>query len=150
MTSSDARAAAQADGPAELDRAECLRLLAAGVVGRVVFTERAMPAVHPVTYVLDGEEVVFRTVSGGKLAAARRHAVLAFEIDQIDPAGGTGWSVLGIGPAYEVLDTRRLAELAFRLPATGAASARDGRMIAVPLQHLTGRRLSVDPSAPAR
>ena len=27
----------------ELDRADCLRLLAAGVVGRVVFTEAAMP-----------------------------------------------------------------------------------------------------------
>ena len=39
----------------ELDRADCLLLLASGTVGRVVFTDAAMPAAHPVTDRLDGD-----------------------------------------------------------------------------------------------
>ena len=65
----------------DVQREECLALLAEGVVGRMVYTEGAMPAAHPVTYCLDGDEVVFRTGDGSKLAAAARHHVVGFEID---------------------------------------------------------------------
>jgi nitroimidazol reductase NimA-like FMN-containing flavoprotein (pyridoxamine 5'-phosphate oxidase superfamily) len=127
----------------ELHRAECLRLLAGGVVGRVVFTDAALPAAHPVTYLLDGEEVVFRTASGGKLAAATLHRVVAFQVDEIDVEARTGWSVLAIGEAYEVTDPRRLADLDARMPAQWVPNP-DGRSVhtvAVPLQRLTGRQL---------
>ena len=122
----------------ELGRDECLRLVAGGVVGRVVFTEAALPAAHPVAYLLDGGEVVFRTANGGKLAAATLHHVVAFQVDEVDPAGRTGWSVLGVGEAYEVTDARRLADLAARMPAPWAAN-QDSHTIAIPLQRLTGR-----------
>jgi nitroimidazol reductase NimA-like FMN-containing flavoprotein (pyridoxamine 5'-phosphate oxidase superfamily) len=125
----------------DLDRAECLRLLGKGIVGRVVFTDRALPAAHPVTYLLDGEEVVFRTAGGGKLSAARRHNALAFQIDEIDLGTSSGWRVLGIGECYEVVDQDRLADLALRLPPPWAATARDGHVIAIPMQSLTGRRV---------
>jgi hypothetical protein len=124
----------------ELDRSACLRLLAGADIGRVVFTEAALPAAQPVSYVLVGEEIVFRTANGSKLAAATRHAVVAFEVDEIDAASRSGWSVLGVGHAYEVTEPRRLADLALSnlvawvpgpLPHT----------IAIPLQHLTGRWL---------
>ena len=124
----------------ELDRADCLRLLAAGVVGRVVFTEAAMPAAHPVTYLLDDEEIVFRTAGGGKLAAATVHRVVAFQADEIDLEAGTGWSVLGVGEAYEVLEPKRLADLAGRMPPAWLPNI-DGHIVAIPLQRLTGRRL---------
>jgi len=42
----------------ELDRGECLRLLGKSTVGRVVFTEGALPAAHPVTYLLDDEDLL--------------------------------------------------------------------------------------------
>ena len=124
----------------ELDREECLRLLAGAIVGRVVFTEAALPAAHPVTYLLDGDEVVFCTAGGGKLAAATLHRIVAFQTDEIDSTGRTGWSVLGIGEAYEVTDPRRLADLADRLPGPWAAS-QGGHTVAIPLQRLTGRVL---------
>ena len=124
----------------ELGRDECLRLLAGSLVGRVVFTEAALPAAHPVTYLLDGGEVVFRTANGAKLAAATLHHVAAFQVDDVDPAARTGWSVLGVGEAYEVTDPRRLADLADRLPAPWAAN-HDGHTVAIPLQRLTGRVL---------
>ena len=124
----------------ELGREQCLRLLAGGVVGRVVFTEAALPAAHPVTYLLDGDEIVFCTANGGKLAAATLQRVVAFQVDEIDPEGRTGWSVLGVGQAYEVTDPRRLAELTDRMPATWLTN-RGGHTVAIPLQRLTGRVL---------
>jgi nitroimidazol reductase NimA-like FMN-containing flavoprotein (pyridoxamine 5'-phosphate oxidase superfamily) len=125
----------------ELNRADCLLLLAAGVVGRVVFTDAAMPAAHPVTYLLDGEEILFRTAGGGKLAAATVRRVVAFQVDEIDLEARTGWSVLGIGEAYEVTDPVRLADLDERMPPAWVPS-RGGHAVAIPLQRLTGRRLS--------
>ncbi|GAA0937965.1 pyridoxamine 5'-phosphate oxidase family protein [Pseudonocardia zijingensis] len=129
---------------AELAEAECLGLLAGKSIGRVVFTDAALPAAQPVSYLLDGTEVVFRTGGGAKLATATRGAVVAFEVDEIDTATRTGWSVLGVGEAYEVLDPHRLAELARRMPApwTGLwAPNCAAHTIAVPLRRLTGRRL---------
>jgi nitroimidazol reductase NimA-like FMN-containing flavoprotein (pyridoxamine 5'-phosphate oxidase superfamily) len=125
---------------AELDEVECLRLLAGQQIGRVVFTEAALPAAQPVTYLLDDEEIVFRTGGGGKLAAATRNAVVAFQVDRIDPGARTGWTVLGVGRAYEVVVPARLAELAERMPEPWAPH-RTAHTIAIPLQRLTGRRL---------
>jgi uncharacterized protein len=124
----------------ELDRDDCLRLLDQGVLGRVVYTDAAMPAAQPVNYLLDGQEVVFRTGGGSKLAAATRRAVVAVQADQIDSDTRTGWSVLGVGLAYEVTDSHRLAELAARLPVPWAAH-RTAHTIAIPLDHLSGRQL---------
>lgn len=124
----------------ELGRPECLRLLADQQIGRVAFTAHALPAVHPVAYLLDDEEIVFRTAAGGTLAAAVRQAVVGFQVDQIDPTTRTGWTVLGVGEAYEVLAPERLAELAAILPVPWVAG-RDGHVISVPLQILHGRLL---------
>ena len=128
----------------ELDEAECLRLLAGCEIGRVVFTDAALPAAQPVTYLLDDEEIVFRTRGGSKLAAATRNAVVAFQVDQIDPGTRTGWTVLGVGEAYEVTVPDRLAELAERMPVPWAPD-RTAHTIAIPLQRLTGRRLATLP-----
>ncbi|MEV4538757.1 pyridoxamine 5'-phosphate oxidase family protein [Asanoa sp. NPDC049518] len=126
---------------AELSRAECLRLIATGSVGRVVFTDGALPAAHPVTYLLDGEEVVFRTGGGGKLAAATVRNVVAFQVDDLRVGARAGWSVLGVGEAYEVVDAVRLGSLVPRMPRPWSESAVDGHTIAIPLRRLTGRRL---------
>jgi nitroimidazol reductase NimA-like FMN-containing flavoprotein (pyridoxamine 5'-phosphate oxidase superfamily) len=124
----------------EIDRAECLRLLATADLGRVIYTEGAMPAAHPVSYVLDGEEIVFRSAGGATLIAATRGAVVAFQVDRIDGEDHTGWSVLGIGQAYEVTDRSRLSALVRLLHAPWPPS-RGGHTISMPLARLTGRRL---------
>jgi uncharacterized protein len=124
----------------ELTRQECLALLADGVVGRVIFTDRAMPAAQPVNYILDGEEIVFRTANGSKLAAAIRHAVVGFQVDDIDIRARTGWSVLGVGEAYEVVHPGRLTKLAQRQPDPWVAD-HDAHTISITLQIISGRRL---------
>lgn len=124
----------------ELDRRECLRLLGCACIGRVVFTDSALPAAQPVNYLLDDEEIIFRTENGSKLAAATRHHVVAFEADEIDTQTRTGWSVLGVGEAYEVVEPTRLLELVARLPMPWAAG-HDQHTISIPLQRLSGRRI---------
>ena len=138
MTTSATTTAAERPELAELvdiDEAECLRLIAGHEIGRVVFTDSALPAAQPVAYLLDGEEVVFRTGGGSKLAAATRGAVVAFQVDHIDTATRTAWTVLGVGEAYEVTEPDRLAELVER------AADRTAHTVAIPLRRLTGRRL---------
>ena len=87
-----------------LERAECLALLATAPVGRVaVPVPGEAPLVVPVNFLLVGERVLFRTDYG----TVFRRAVLAeqpvsFQVDEIDVATRTGWSVLVAGQASEV------------------------------------------------
>lgn len=80
-----------------IPRHECLELLRGSFLGRVVVAMGALPAALPVTYRVMGEDIVFATGPGTKLEGAVRKAVVAFEVDEIDPATRTGWSVLVTG-----------------------------------------------------
>jgi len=88
----------------EIPRDECLRLIATVPVGRIIYTRQALPAVELVNFAMHDGDIVFRTSSSGKLAAAIRGAIVAFEVDQLDRAARTGWSVTTIGPSCEVSD----------------------------------------------
>ena len=94
-----------------LERDECLRLLAGAQVGRVAVVAGGNPLLLPVSYALDGEDVVFRTGAGSKLAAVRHGSQAAFEIDGVDEAGRKGWSVIVNGRTEEVTDDRELERL---------------------------------------
>ena len=101
------------DGPAleRLSDGECLRLAASVPVGRIVYTLRALPAVEPVNFAVHDGDIVFRTEPGGKLAAAVRQAVVAFEVDELDFSRRDGWSVTIVGTAREVTDPADVARL---------------------------------------
>ncbi|GAA4097362.1 MULTISPECIES: pyridoxamine 5'-phosphate oxidase family protein [Actinomadura] len=94
----------------ELDREECLRLIAPGGVGRVAFNDGEGPAVIPVNYVVDDGTVVFRTDLTGRLSQALRTALkgaqvrIAFEVDRIDEVRHEGWSVMLRGGARQLSD----------------------------------------------
>src|SRR5690606_10684839 len=85
-----------------LGREECMRLLASASLGRLGITTGALPTVLPVNFRLVGDQIVFRTGSGTKLDAATDNAVVAFEVDDMDPVWHTGWSVVVTGMAREV------------------------------------------------
>jgi uncharacterized protein len=124
----------------ELGRAECLGLLGQVSVGRMVFTDRTHPMVHPVNFSLDGEDVILRTASGGKLVAAVQGGTVAFEADEIDPATCSGWSVVVVGHAEVVTDIDQLVGLSGpdRRP---WAPGRTGHVIRIRAEEITGRRL---------
>ncbi len=124
----------------ELTRDECLRLLASVPVGRIVYTRRAMPAVELVNFALDGGDIVVRTDGSGKLAAATRGAVVAFEADTLDASQHRGWSVTAVGHSREVTDPADLARLRETGPRPWAPSERE-HFIRITPGILTGRRL---------
>ncbi|MFJ8383992.1 pyridoxamine 5'-phosphate oxidase family protein [Streptomyces sp. NPDC094438] len=94
----------------ELGRAEALELLGGVELGRVVFSEQALPAIRPVNHLLDRGTVVIRTHTGSAvLGHALRSEVVAYEADQFDTATRTGWSVVVTGRASRVTDPVDLA-----------------------------------------
>jgi hypothetical protein len=106
----------------QLSRDECLALMASVSLGRIVYTQRALPAVELVNFALDHGDIVIRTDGGGKLAAATQHSVVAFEADCLDAgiglsswAPGTREHFIRISP--EILNGRRLTAHSQELPA---------------------------------
>jgi nitroimidazol reductase NimA-like FMN-containing flavoprotein (pyridoxamine 5'-phosphate oxidase superfamily) len=86
-----------------LDRDECMRLLATQQVGRLAVVAGHYPLVVPVNFALDRGIIVFRSNLGVKLDAAQ-HQNVAFQVDEIDVARRSGWSVLVTGMAEVVTD----------------------------------------------
>jgi nitroimidazol reductase NimA-like FMN-containing flavoprotein (pyridoxamine 5'-phosphate oxidase superfamily) len=105
----DEQVQVQITGPreaVELTAAESWRLLAAASLGRIVFTQHAMPAIRPVNHLVDHERVVIRSHLGAAIVgrAAGDGAVVCYEADEIDPVRHTGWSVIVTGTARLVSD----------------------------------------------
>jgi nitroimidazol reductase NimA-like FMN-containing flavoprotein (pyridoxamine 5'-phosphate oxidase superfamily) len=124
-----------------LDDKECRALLNQAQVGRVVVSIGALPAALPVNYRLLCDAIVFFTGEGMKLHAAVNNAVIGFEVDRIDEATQTGWSVLAVGVANEVTDPTLItqAQLAGLRPwATGDRS----RLVCLPVTTLSGREIA--------
>lgn len=71
------------------------------------------PVIRPVNYLFDerSQAVVFRTAPGTKFHALLRSANAAFEIDGIDEASRTGWSVIVRGVTDEVTDRSEIQRL---------------------------------------
>jgi nitroimidazol reductase NimA-like FMN-containing flavoprotein (pyridoxamine 5'-phosphate oxidase superfamily) len=84
-----------------IDPDECRRLLAQDVIGRVAVVIGATPMILPVNYVLDGEDIVIRTMPGSRLDVGQGHA--SFEVDSFDRETQSGWSVLVTGHLEEVI-----------------------------------------------
>ena len=92
------------EGLEVLSEVECLALLVRGCVGRLGFIVGGRPVVLPVNYSADElGVVVFRTAAGSLLTAVA-HQPVAFEIDGVDPAHRTGWSVAVQGEATELTE----------------------------------------------
>ena len=99
----------------ELNRLDCLKLLAAVPVGRVALTARALPVVLPVNFALLDGDIVWRSSQGTKLNAAAAGFVVAFEADDYLPERREGWSVMVQGLAHVIVAEDEL-ELARSLP----------------------------------
>lgn len=84
------------DSMTPIGGAECLQLLSSASVGRVAFTERALPAIRMLDYSIVGSSLVLTTESPG-LARRLDGQVVAFAVDRVDAELGTGWSVVVTG-----------------------------------------------------
>ncbi len=93
-----------------LSEAECMRLLANGGVGRLVYNSRYGPTALPIVYRIDREAIVLGTwdpaLFDEDLRTGIEHAEfqVAVEADEIDLEAREGWIVLVRGAAHH-LDT---------------------------------------------
>jgi hypothetical protein len=134
-----------ADGDRELvplERAEAVALLGATDVGRLVFTVRALPEVFPVNFRVFEDSVVVRVSGASHAGVGAVDTVVAFEVDEIDAASRTGWSVTVVGHSSEILDGG-VRERVLALPLVSWAGGVRDRLIRIPLDRVTGRRLVV-------
>ena len=131
----------------ELAKDECFSLLAGQHLGRLVLVDDRGPIALPVNFLLDQHTVLFRTDEGTKLDVAVRGARVAFQIDGVDEATRTGWSVLVRGEATEITDPAELARVG-RLPLYPWAPGAKGHYIRILPTLLTGRRIALPDDAP--
>jgi nitroimidazol reductase NimA-like FMN-containing flavoprotein (pyridoxamine 5'-phosphate oxidase superfamily) len=119
---------------------ECLRLLETVSVGRVVFSDAALPAAQPVNFVPLRDGIVFGLGQGSPVAAAVEGDVVAFEADAYDEQRQTAWTVLVVGHAEEATDPESLRAIAQRGPWPWAGGPA-GRTVRVRYERVTGRRV---------
>ncbi|MGW2786481.1 pyridoxamine 5'-phosphate oxidase family protein [Streptomyces populi] len=125
----------------ELDRQECLRLLAKVPVGRVVYTRQALPAVLPVNFCLDTDDsVLLRTSSDSELVRAIDGVVVAFEADEFDLETRSGWSVVVTGRATVVTDAAERERLS-QVGPTSWMPLRNAVFVRIESEMVTGRDL---------
>ncbi|GAT08130.1 pyridoxamine 5'-phosphate oxidase family protein [Mycolicibacterium novocastrense] len=123
----------------DLNRRQCLDLLQGVRVGRLVFTEDALPAVQPVNFRLWHDDVVIRVAGGPKLAAATDNQVVAFQADELDADLRTGWSVTVVGHAEPITDVDELLEVAGTFIQPWVDGRRD-HFVRIRTEKMTGRR----------
>ena len=127
----------------DLSYDECFTLLGQETVGRVVYEDDLGPAAVPVNYAVAGHDIVFRSEEGSKVRGLREHAV-AFEVDHIDQASRSGWSVLVRGSSKEV-DIERIPELLRRIDGNVPVPWKNGIhkiWVVITPSKVTGRRLA--------
>ncbi len=134
-------------GARELTREECLSLLPTVPVGRLVFTDRALPAIVPVNFVIDHGRIVVRTGASSTLAAAVRGSVVAFEVDDFDRQARNGWCVTVTGQARQVVDEGELERLQ-ELDLAPWGGGDKPHFVVIPIELVSGRRVGGGPLSP--
>jgi nitroimidazol reductase NimA-like FMN-containing flavoprotein (pyridoxamine 5'-phosphate oxidase superfamily) len=119
----------------------CWHLLAGSRVGRIGFVADEQPWILPVNFVMRGRAVVFRTSEGSMLHGLGDGATVAVEVDHVDHAARTGWSVLARGRAWEVNDPEQIATFADGAVEPWAPGVRDRWLWVVP-HSISGRAIS--------
>jgi nitroimidazol reductase NimA-like FMN-containing flavoprotein (pyridoxamine 5'-phosphate oxidase superfamily) len=129
---------------------DCFWLLGSVPVGRLGFQAGGEVIILPVNFLVDGQDVVFRTGAGSKLSSIEVGRYVGFEADAYDPAAETGWSVLVSGLAEIIEDEADVARLdALGLRSWGGSAAEPVELVWVRIRpsSISGRRIPA--AAPA-
>jgi hypothetical protein len=127
-----------------LDEAQCRRLLTTVTIGRLGFTEGALPAILPVAFTVQGGDVLIALRHDNPAVNAVRRSVVALEVDEYDPATRTGWSVTVVGPSQIIGEPRPVAARG-RLPASTGAPDSAWCYVAVQLGLVRGWQMTPYP-----
>lgn len=119
----------------DLDRDECLDLLATTSLGRVGLSDRALPMIVPVLYRLGPDGIEFDATGRLLPAAAYGGHVVCFEADAADRDTGAGWSVVVVGRLQVV-------PLPLAAPPRWRGGRGDGIRARLPTALMSGRKLT--------
>jgi hypothetical protein len=72
---------------------ECWELVRTASVGRLVLSLHALPAILPVQYYVDGDEIAICLGHYVIPEQSVNDAIVAFGVDAIDPTSRAGWTV---------------------------------------------------------
>jgi hypothetical protein len=133
----------------ELDHREAMRLLASVDYGRVVFNDKALPAIRVVNHVVDDGRVIVRTRLTATVSTVVRLStdagvVVADEADDLEAQRQVGWSVVLTGWAATITDPEQIARYE-RLLHPWVNMTMD-TMIAIQPEIVTGIRIIDDTS----
>jgi uncharacterized protein len=126
---------------ARLGRAESLFLLASARVGRLIFTVSAMPAVRLMNFAVVDGLIVLRTAADTTVARKVDGVVVAFEVDDLDTATSSGWSVVVTGRATRVTDPELISRYQEAPLVPWAPGVRD-QFVTITTEVVEGRRVS--------
>lgn len=119
---------------------DCLRLLDLVPLGRVGFFVGGEVVILPVNYLMDGQDVVFRTVDGSKLWSVGTRQQVGFEADSYDARTRSGWSVVVNGVTEVVESEEDIARLNDLGLDTWGSPSIDRTWIRIRPTSVTGRR----------
>ncbi len=88
-----------------LTEQEARQLLERAPVAHLAVISDGEPYVTPMSYVVDGNRILFRTKPGKRLAAIRENPVVCVEASEYDEESGDWTSVLVKGTARETTDS---------------------------------------------
>jgi uncharacterized protein len=124
-----------------LDRAEAMGLLATAQVGRLIFTVNALPAVRLMNFAVVSGLIVLRTAADTTVARKVNDVIVAFEVDDLDAATSSGWSVVVTGRATRVADPD-LAARYRKVPLVPWAPGERDQFLTITTEVVEGRRVS--------
>lgn len=124
-----------------LQREQWIELMRTVSVGRLIYTEHALPAVQLVDFRWWRGDVVIRITDASALSAVSRNHVVAFEADTFDADLECGWSVTVVGHFTVITDATDLIELCgmFSRPSAGG---RCDYFVRIRTERVSGRRIA--------
>lgn len=84
-----------------LSREEALQILQTAPVAHLGLVDGGMPYVTPMSFVVEGDHIFFRTMAGKKLDALRENPSVCIEVSRYDEETGDWESVIVLGEASE-------------------------------------------------
>lgn len=124
----------------KLSTEQSLARLADVQPGRIVLQRNGALEIFPVNFVLDGEDIYFRTAEGAKLFTLTLNNEVLFEADAVD--NGTVWSVVVRGTA-ENLEKFADIEHAETLPLTPWAPTLKYNWVRITPSDISGREFEI-------
>ncbi|MET9618679.1 pyridoxamine 5'-phosphate oxidase family protein [Kitasatospora indigofera] len=103
-------------GAEECTREQSLELLRQTVIGRLIHTDDAMPAVTPSCFTVDSLGEVVIPLPASWRADLMDGEVVGFETDRFDEQTLQGWTVLVVGRSRMVTDPVKIEALKHRGP----------------------------------